>query len=174
LYRNYLEAPARVSFAWVPRLILDRVRVRLDADYLDLSGFTLMWSGMTSAPVMIGSNSSAEQKLNHADNHALIEWIALRGDGRLLLQTLRPSPDLRLIRRALYYHNSSAPDPPERYRGEHPGVGYITTGFSNLSSGSHSFDALFIIAPGNCEPLTLMHEIGTPLTIKVHEIERNN
>ncbi|HJU11122.1 MAG TPA: hypothetical protein VJ728_09615, partial [Candidatus Binataceae bacterium] len=32
LYRNYMEAPTRVNFAWVPRLILGNVRVRLDVD----------------------------------------------------------------------------------------------------------------------------------------------
>jgi hypothetical protein len=171
LYRNYLEAPTRVSFPWLPRLILDHVRVRLDVDYLDLSGFCLMWSGMTSPSVVIGSNSSAEQELGYIADGMPIDWIALRGRDRLLLQTLRPSPDLKLIRRLLYYRNSDKPDPPERYPGEHPGVGYITTGYRNLGSGSHTFDSLLIIAPGSCDPSTLMREIGTPLSVKVHEIE---
>jgi hypothetical protein len=170
VYRNYLEAPTRVSFAWIPRLILDHVRVRLDVDYLNLSGFALMWSGMTSAPVVIDSNSFAEQQLNDAEIHPMIDWIALRGEDRLLLQTLRPSPDLKLINRMLYYRDSDRPDPPERYPGEHPGVGYITTGYRNLSGGSHTFDSLFVIAPGDCDPATLMREIATPLTVKVHQI----
>jgi hypothetical protein len=173
LYRNYVEAPTRVSFSWVPRLILDHVRARFDVDYLDLSGFVLTWSGMTSPPVVIGSNSPAEQELNRAGNSSLIEWIALRGNDRLLLQTLRPSPDLKLISRRLYYRDSSRPDPPERYPGEHPGVGYVTSGYRNLSRGSHMFDSLFVIAPGNSDPSTLMREIGTPLTVTVHRIGRS-
>jgi hypothetical protein len=168
LYRNYLEAPTRVSFAWVPRLILNHVRVRLDVDYLNLDGFVLTWSGMTLPPVVVGSNSLAEHEISSADDRRPVEWIALRGDGRLLLQTLRPSPDLKLISRTLYYRNSTAADLPERYPGEHPGVGYITTGYRNLSSGSHTFDSLFIIAPGSCDPWTLMHEIETPLAVRVH------
>ena len=99
---------------------------------------------MTSPPVMIGSNSPAEQALEDPGVRWPIEWIAMRGDDRLMLQTLRPSPDLQLISRMLYYRNSNVPDPPERYRGEYPGVGYITTGYSNLGSGSHMFDSLFV------------------------------
>jgi len=123
---------------------------------------------------MIGSNSSAEQALEKHEVRWPIDWIALHGDDRLMLQTLRPSPDIKLISRILYYHNSSVPDPPERYPGEHPGIGYITTGYRNLSSGSHTFDSLFIIAPGSCNPRTLMHEIGTPLSVTVHQIERSH
>jgi hypothetical protein len=174
LYRNYMEAPTRVSFSWVPRLILDQVYVRLDVDYLNLSGFTVMWSGMKCPPVVIGSNSPAEQALERASDSWLIQWIALRGDDHLLLQTVRESADIALIRRMLYYRNSAHPDPPERYPGEHPGVGYITTGYRDLGPGSHMFDALFIIAPGSCDPSTLMHEIGTPLTVKVRLIDHRH
>jgi hypothetical protein len=174
LYRNYLEAPTRVNFAWVPRLILDRVRVRLDVDYLNLSGFVLTWSGISSPRFVIGCNSAAERELNEADGGKSTEWIALRGDHRLLLQTLRPSPDVNLIRRMLCYRNSDDPDPPERYPGEYPGVGYVTTGYRNPSRGSHTFDSLFIIVPGNRDPWGLMREIGTPLTVKVHQIQRSH
>jgi hypothetical protein len=174
LYRNYMEAPTRVSFAWVPRLILDSVRVRLDVDYLDLNGFVLTWSGMTLPPVIISSNSQPEQQLSSGQNPTSLNWIALRGSGHLLLQTLRPSPDLKLIRRMIYYRDSTNPDPPERYPGEHPGVGYITSGYSNLSRGSHTFDSLFVIAPGDCDPSTLMREIATPLTVTVHPLERDH
>jgi hypothetical protein len=103
-----------------------------------------------------------------------VEWIAMRGDDRLMLQTLRLSPDLQLISRLLYYRNSNVPDPPERYRGEHPGVGYITTGYSSLGSDSHMFDSLFVIAPAGCDPQRLMREIGTPLSVTVHRIERSH
>jgi hypothetical protein len=127
---------------------------------------------MTSPPVVIGSNSFPEQELNKGEDRSLTEWIALRGDDRLLLQTLPSSADLKLISRILYYRDSAEPDPPERYPGEHPGVGYVTTGYRNLSRGSHTFDSLFIIAPGSYDSSTLMREIGTPLTLKVHQIER--
>ncbi|HJU11123.1 MAG TPA: hypothetical protein VJ728_09620 [Candidatus Binataceae bacterium] len=126
---------------------------------------------MASPPIVIGSNSSEERHLDNELQGPATEWIGLRGNDRLLLQTLRPSPDVRLIRRMLYYRNSDTPDPPERYPGQHPGVGYITTGYANLGAGSHTFDALFIIAPGTCDPLKLMREIGTSLVVKVHQIE---
>jgi hypothetical protein len=174
LYRNYLEAPIRVNFAWVPRLILNSVSVRVDVDYLNLSGFLLTWSEMTSPPVVIGSNSPAEQALEQPGVHLPIDWMAMRSDDRLMLQTLRPSADLKLINRMLYYCNSNVPDPPERYPGEHPGVGYITSGYRNLSSGSHTFDSLFIIAPAICDPRALMREIGTPLAVTVHQIEKSH
>jgi hypothetical protein len=143
-------------------------------DYLNLSGFLLTWSGMTSAPVLIGSNSRSEEALENSEAHWPIDWIAMRGNDRLMFQTLRPSPDLELITRTLYYRNSNVPDPPERYPGEHPGVGYITTGYRNLSSGPHTFDSLFIVAPGSCAPRELMREIATPLNVAVHAIERSH
>jgi hypothetical protein len=169
MYRNYLESPTRVSFPWLPRPILDQVRARLDVDYLDLNGFVLTWSGMNLPPVVIGSNSPAEREIESTTDGPNVEWMALRGQDRLLVQTLRPSPDVKLIRRALYYSNSTEPDPPEQYPGQHPGVGYITTGYRNLGGGSHTFDSLFVIAPGTYDAPGLIRELSTPALIHVHD-----
>ena len=32
-----------------------------------------------------------------------VKWLALRGGGKVVLQTLTPSPDLATLRRRLYY-----------------------------------------------------------------------
>ncbi|MGH7934126.1 MAG: hypothetical protein ACREQN_13325 [Candidatus Binataceae bacterium] len=166
-YRNYLENPTKVDFPWIPRLIFSGIRVRVNVDYVDLRDFTLSWPGMTSPPIVVGSDSPAEQALEHANPGPLADWIALRGDGRVMVQTLKPSADLALIDRRLYYRNNDTPDPPERYPGQHPGIGYVTTGWRNLSSGPHEIDSFFVIAPGQYNAALLVEELGNAPMVTV-------
>jgi hypothetical protein len=168
-YRNFIDNPTRVSFPWAPRLVFDKVRVRVDVDYIDLSRFTLSWSGMTGPPIVIGDDS-AEAVALERDDPPPANWIALRGDGRVMVQTFRPSPDLRLIQHRLYYRDSSRPDPPERYPGQHPGVGYVTTGWRNLAGGTHEVDSLSVILPGDYSPRTFLRELETPPVVKIRAI----
>lgn len=166
-YRNFLVNPTKVSFPWIPRLIFTRVDVRADVDYIHLRDFELMWSGMHQPPIMVGSGSPAEIALEDADPPPLANWIALRGYGHLMVQTFKPTPALALIQKRLYYRYSSKPDPPETYPGQYPGVGLITTGWRNLSSGTHIIDSYFVIAPGDYSPSALVRELSVQPTVTI-------
>ena len=167
MYRNYMENPTRINFPWMPRLVLDNLKLRLDVDYFNLNGFQLTWSAMRTPPLVIGSNSPEERKLEHGPTGPPIRWLALRGDDRLLMQALRPSRDFDLLQLSLYYRNSSVPDPPEKYPGEHPGIGYVIGGYQNLGRGIHIFDSLFVIAPATYQATTLIHELGSSPSVTV-------
>src|SRR5215472_8324795 len=95
-----------------------------------------------------------------------ITWLAMRGPNRMTLQTLMPSPDLSLLTRQLYFNNDGAkPDPPESTPGEHPGIGYVITGWENLGSGTKEFDALLITTPADYSPDVLMKELNAAPSI---------
>jgi hypothetical protein len=97
-----------------------------------------------------------------------IEWIALRGGGRVLIQTIAPASDLQLLDRRLYFNDDpSTPDAPERVRGEHPGIGYAMTGWENLAAGSHTLVSMLIGAPADYDADILLKEYQTPPKVAV-------
>jgi hypothetical protein len=166
-YRDYIDNPFHVRFPWVPRALFGDIHVRIDLDFSDLRGYALRWSGMNQPPVRIG-DSTAEQALAAMDPPPRIRWIALQSPGHTLVQTLRPSPLLRLVERRLYFRdNPAVPDPPERVRGENPGVGYLMTGWEKLSSGDQVIDSLLISVPGDYDPGLLVKELRRPLRVSV-------
>jgi hypothetical protein len=158
-YRNYIDNPTEVRFPWLPRLIFSDVVVRADIDYIALKGFRLSWSTMRGEPVVTLSGSKRELALMNASPPPKARWLALEGQNHLMFQTFSPSFDLSLIDQRLYYVDSSTPDPPETYPGQHPGVGYVTTGWTNLSGGAHVLDSLFVIVRDNYQPSQLRAEI---------------
>ncbi|MGH8013562.1 MAG: hypothetical protein ACREQ4_13785 [Candidatus Binataceae bacterium] len=171
LYRNFMENPTKVNFPWIPRLIFTWLHVRVDVDYIGLHNFELSWQGMKEAPIAVGSQSVAEKALEHERPGPQAKWVALRGDGRIMIQTLKPSPDLAIVHRYLYYRYSNTPDPPEKYPGQHPGIGYMTTGWRNLSSGAHVVDSYFVIANGSYSPARFLKELATPPRVTVRQVK---
>ncbi len=166
-YRDYVDNPFHVRFPWVPRVLFGDIHVRIDLDFSDARGYELVWSGMNQPPVRIGDRA-AEQALAATDPPPQIRWIALRSPQHTLVQTLRPSPLLRLVVRRLYFRDDPAvPDPPERVPGENPGVGYLLTGWEKLSSGDQVIDSLLISVPGNYDPGLLVKELRRPLRVSV-------
>jgi hypothetical protein len=166
-YRNYIENPFHVHFPWVPRLLFGDIHVRIDLDFTDARGYELMWSGMNQPPVKIG-DTAAEDALEARDPPPRVTWMALRSPRHTLIQTLRPSPLLRLVTRRLYFRDDhGVPDPPERVPGQNPGVGYLMTGWEKLSSGDHVIDSLLICVAGNYDPDVLLKELRNPVEVKV-------
>jgi hypothetical protein len=160
-YRDHLETPFRMHFSWAPRIFFRDIRVRIDLDFNDLSGYELLWSQMPMPPLKIG-NQEMEQRLA-AMGSVPISWIAIRGAGRTTVQTLAPTPDLPLLNRQLYFNDApNRPDPPEHIRGEHPGIGYVITGWEKLESGVHAFDSLLITTRADYSPDVLLEELHSP------------
>ncbi len=166
-YRDYIDNPFQVRFPWVPRLLFGDIHARIDLDFTGLDGETLMWSGMSGAPLKIG-DAAAERELVARSPPPAVGWIALRGQGRTVIQTIAPAPDLEVLDRRLYFHDDPlTPDPPERVLGEHPGIGYEITGWENLGRGRHDLDSMLIVAPGDYDPDVLLKELSAPPRVTV-------
>jgi len=164
-YRDCVENPFKLRFPWVPRLLFGDIKVRMDLDFTGLDGYSISWSRMNDGPFKIGDARLA--KISKSDPPQ-VDWIALRGGGRMLIQTIAPSSDLQLLDRRLYYDDDpSTPDPPERIRGEHPGIGYTITGWENLAAGNHTLVSMLIDAPQDYDANLLLREYRTPPSVTV-------
>jgi hypothetical protein len=169
-YRDYIENPFRLRFPWVPRVIFGDIHVRIDLDFTDAAGWQLLWSGMKQPPVRIG-DAAAERALAAEQPAPAVTWMAMRAAHHTIVQTLRPSADLRLVERRLYFRDDpGVPDPPERVPGERPGVGYMMTGWEELSGGAHVIDSLLISVPGSYDPDLLLQELRTPVSVQVRPV----
>jgi hypothetical protein len=167
-YRDCVENPFRVRFPWVPRILFGDIQVRMDLDFTGLDGFTISWSRMSGGPSKIGDPKLAKMAKSDPPR---IEWIALRGGGRMIIQTIAPTSDLELLDRRLYFRDDpNTPDPPERVRGEHPGIGYAMTGWENLASGSHTLVSMLIDAPEDYDADILLREYATPPRLTIRAI----
>jgi hypothetical protein len=167
-YRDCVENPFKVRFPWVPRVLFGDIMVRMDLDFTGLDGYAISWSRMNTGAFRISDPKL--MKIAKSDPPR-VEWIALRGGGRMLIQTIAPTSDLQLLDRRLYYHDdSNTPDPPERVRGEHPGIGYTMTGWENLASGSHTLTSMLIGAPENYDADVLLKEYQAPPRVTIRAI----
>ncbi len=165
-YRDYIDNPFDVSLPWVPRLIFGDIVVRAYLDFLNLQGYSLAWSGMQGKPVPIQPGT----KVNPGDSN--IDWLAFQGEGEVMVQTLLFGPDLGSVKRRLFYDYSNSSDPPEKQSGNHPGVGYVMTGWEDLTSGHHHFDSILLKAPArNFDPNLLLKELRTPPTVSIRAVE---
>jgi hypothetical protein len=167
-YRDCVENPFKIRFPWVPRVLFGDIEVRMDLDFTGLDGYVISWSRMNGAALKIGDPSLA--KISRADPPR-VEWIALRGGGRMIIQTIAPTSDLQLLDRRLYFNDdASTPDPPEDVRGEYPGIGYAMTGWENLASGTHTLVSMLIGAPENYDADILLKEYQSPPTVTIRAV----
>jgi hypothetical protein len=164
-YRDCVENPFKVRFPWVPSVLFGDIQVRMDLDFTGLEGYAISWSRMNGGALKIGDPKLLELPKSSPPP---IEWIALRGGGRVLIQTIAPASDLQLLDRRLYFNDDpSTPDAPERVRGEHPGIGYAMTGWENLAAGSHTLVSMLIGAPADYDADILLKEYQTPPKVAV-------
>jgi len=167
-YRDCVENPFKVRFPWVPRVLFGDIDVRMDLDFTGLDSYAISWSHMNSGALRIGDPQLMKIAKPRPPQ---VEWIALRGSGRTIIQTIAPTSDLQLLDRRLYYNDdANTPDPPERVRGEHPGIGYSMTGWENLASGSHTLTSMLIDAPENYDADTLLKEYQTPPRVTIRAV----
>ncbi len=158
-YRDFGQAPFTMRLPW-HRLFRD-VQGTIAMEFMNLRGYSILASGLEQ-PIEI-NNSGAAAIIDH-DTPAT--WLALRGGGRLMLQTFAPSADLDQITRELYYQAE-----PCRSGGPQCGlaaaVGIETDGWQRLSSGPHRFDPLLISAPENYGARTAIDEASTAVVVTV-------
>lgn len=135
-YRDFAQAPFTMRLPL--RKLFRDIEGRIAIDFVDLRGYSLLASGLEK-PVQIGDGTAVA-----VGDNTSADWMALHGDGRLMLQTFASSPELSLIKRRLYYHAEpgSAQSAPLA-----AGVGIETDGWQRLSGGSHRFNPLLISVP---------------------------
>ncbi len=165
-YRDYIQNPFEVRFPWIPRVLFGDIKVRIALDFTSLDGYSLVWSDMDRAPLKI-SETKGMTVLGTGASAPAVRWIAFRGSGRIIIQTLAPSPVVDRIGRRLFFRNDPAyRDPPERVPGENPAIGYVMTGWEELPSGTHHIDSLLIDAPEDYSPDLLLRELSNPPVIE--------
>ena len=99
------------------------------------------------------------------------QWLALRGGGRLMLQTFAPSPELELIKRRLYYRDlSSVPAGQAQSSAVAAAVGIQTDGWERLGGGSHRFNPLLISVPEGYGAEHLIAEATTAPVVTVRPV----
>lgn len=166
-YRDYTEDSFVARVLWVPRVFFGDVRVRTWLDFVGLDGFNLSWSGMDGAPLAIGeANANTIARLQRDPPHT--RWLALRGDGKTIVQTFMPSPDLDIVRPQLYYCDGPvASDASYGCDDATLRIGYLMAGWQNLSSGTHRLESLLIVLPADADARQINRQLATPPSVTV-------
>lgn len=136
-------------------------------DFIGIDGFALSWSGMDGQPLLIGSKD-VQRLAELQDDPPHVGWIALRGDGKVVMQTFMPSPDLGVLRPQLYYLNGMSRS--EASEGPINGMrrlGYLMTKWENLSPGTHRLDSVLLVLPDDSDPDHVARELAAPLSVAV-------
>ncbi|MGO9062295.1 MAG: hypothetical protein ACLQU2_33775 [Candidatus Binataceae bacterium] len=166
-YRDFAQAPFTMRLPL--RRLFRSIQGRIAMDFIDLDGFALLASGLNT-PIEIGDGPGGGLTMPSGDAPAA-DWLALRGDGRLMMQTFVPSEDLSLIDRRLYYRTDRA--------GAHDdangaAVGIQTTGWERLSGGSHRFNPLLISVPESYGAKRLIAESSAAPVVTVQPVATSN
>ncbi len=178
-YREYAEDSFVARVLWVPRLFFGDVRVRTWLDFTGLHGFTLSWSGMERQPFEPGSGSAMVAAEIRRDPPE-VKWLALRGGGKVVMQTFTPSPDLATLRRQLYYcEGTAASDTSRRISLDYAGsdctgvalqIGYSMPGWENLAAGTHRVASVLVVLPESADADAVARELATQPVVSVRPL----
>ena len=175
-YREYAEDSFTARVLWVPRLLFGDVRVRILFDFTGLRGFTLLWPNMELKPFdpAVGSATAAAEILRDPPE---VKWLALKGGGKIVMQSFTPSPDLTTLRRRLYYCGGAAASYAARpassdCAGGALQIGYLVTGWENLAAGTHRVDSVLMVLPDSAEPDAAARELAVPPAVSVRALRR--
>ncbi len=102
------------------------------------------------------------------------DWLALRGDRRLMMETFAPSEELSLIKRRLYYSARPPRGPEQPVAAVPAAVGIQTTGWERLSGGPHRFNPLLISAPVSYGAKRVIEEASTAPVVTVRQVSKSN
>lgn len=169
-YRDYAEDSFLARVPWLPRLFFDDVQMRTWLDFVGVEDFALGWRAnewRVLAPESKRAALAAELR-----DEPEMKWLALRGRGKLVLQTFMPSPDFETLRRRLYYCDGAvAADKSEQAASSCAGgglqIGYLMTGWENLAAGTHRVDSILMVLAGGAEPDAVLRELAAAPVVKV-------
>ena len=156
---------------WIPRLFFSDVRARAWLDFVGLENFAISWPDAEWLPLRTEAQRAALAAAVH-DRPPDATWIALRGEGRLLMQTFMPSPDLTTLRRGLYF-DCVAPTAMSSHRqtGQRKlEIGYVITRWEDLAPGMHGLDSLLIVLSDRASPRAVAQQIAAPPQLHVSAV----
>lgn len=165
-YRDFAQAPFTMRLPL--RKLFRDIEGRIAMDFLNLRGYSLLASGLAQ-PLQIGDGTTVA-----VGNNTPADWLALRGDGHLMLQTFASSRELALIKRRLYYRAAPAVAGTTRSAALAAGVGIETDGWQRLSGGSHRFNPLLISVPEGYGAKRAIAEASTAPLVTVRTVAERN
>jgi hypothetical protein len=170
-YRDYAEDSFAARVPWLPRLFFDDVQVRTWLDFVRLEDFALGWRATQWHPLAPESQRAA-LAAELRDDEPEVRWLALRGGGRIVMQTFTPSPDFATLRRRLHYCDGAAVAGSSHQAASSCGgdglqIGYLMTGWENLAAGLHRVDSILMVLPDGAEPEAVASELAAAPVVKV-------
>lgn len=169
-YRDFAQAPFTMRLPL--HRLLRRIDGRIAMDFINLDGFSLLASGLNT-PIEIDDEPAVRPITVLADAPAA-DWLALRGDRRLMMETFAPSEELSLIERRLYYSARPPRGPEQPVAAVPAAVGIQTTGWERLSRGPHRFNPLLISAPVSYGAERVIEEASTAPVVTVRQVAKSN
>ena len=169
-YRDRAEDSFAARVLWLPRLFFSDVRVRTWFDFVGLDGFELSWRGMEWQSLEPGTRSVLAAEVSRDPPE--VKWLALKGRGKVVMQTFTPSPDFSTLRRQLYYCDGAAAANTRRRtssdceRGALQ-IGYLMTGWENLAPGTHRVKSVLMVIPDSAEPDAVARELEIAPVVNV-------
>jgi hypothetical protein len=175
-YRECAEDSFAARVLWLPRLFFSDVRVRTWLDFVGLDGFALSWPGTDWRPLETEA-ARAAIAAEVRGNPPEVKWLALKGGGRIVMQTFTPSPDLTTLRPRLYYcDGAAAADTSRQVSSDCTDgalqIGYLMTGWENLAAGTHRVNSVLMVLPDGAEPDAVAHELAIARLVNVHSMRR--
>ncbi len=166
-YRDYAEDSFAARVLWMPRVFFDDVRLRAWLDFVGVREFTLSWSSMSGPPLHLDEAADAQiAEIERDPPHT--RWLAIRGDGKIVIQTFMASPDLAIVSPRVYLCDAKLdPAPAENCTSETLQIGYLMTGWENLSAGEHRLKSLLLVVPDTVNPEKLAAHLATTPVVRV-------
>ncbi len=174
-YRDRAEDSFAARVLWLPRLFFSNVRVCTWLDFVGLDSFALAWTGMEWQSLEHGARSAVAAEVSRDPPE--VKWLALKGGGKLVMQTFTPSPDFATLRRRLYYCDGAAEEEASRQappdcEGSALQIGYAMTGWENLAPGTHRVNSVLTVFPDSAEPDAVARELQIAPVVNVRPIRR--
>jgi hypothetical protein len=174
-YRDRVEDSFAARVLWLPRLFLSDVRVCTWLDFVGLDSFALAWTGMEWQSLQPGTRSAVAAEFSR--NPPEVKWLALKGDGKVVMQTFTPSPDFATLRRQLYYCDGAAAADASRQgsldcESGALQIGYLMTGWENLAAGTHRVNSVLMVLPASAEPDAVTRELEIAPVVNVRPMRR--
>jgi hypothetical protein len=173
-YRDRAEDSFTARVLWLPRLFFSDVRVRTSLDFVGLDGFALSWTGMGWQPLEPGTRSALAAEVS--SDPPEIKWLAIKGGGKVVMQTFAPSPDFATLQRRLYYCDGAAADASRQAPSDCDGaalqIGYLMTGWENLAPGVHRVNSILMVLPARAEPDVVARELEIAPVVSVRPMRR--
>jgi hypothetical protein len=174
-YRDRAEDSFAARVLWLPRLFFSDVRVCTWLDFVGLDSFELAWTGMGWQPLEPGTRSAVAAEVSR--NPPEFKWLALKGDGKVVMQTFTPSPDFATLRRQLYYCDGAAAADASRQgsldcESGALQIGYLMTGWENLAADTHRVNSVLMVLPASAEPDAVTSELEIAPVVNVRPMRR--